>query len=130
MLESTTTSKNGYETVTRLNNTDLIIDAGSETEPSPTETLLASYAACYTVALRIGTQQQDVDTLGRVEINAEADRDTENDLEAIRFAVAVESDLDAETLAAIVERANDLCHVHDALRKELHADVTIRGNAV
>lgn len=59
-------------------------------------------------------------------IEAEADRDTENDLEAIRFAVTVE--IDDEMLAAIIEHMNALCHVHDALRDELHADVTIRRN--
>lgn len=105
------------------------IDAGTETDPSPTETLLASYVSCYTVALRIGAKQQDADDLGRIEIKAEADRDTENDLEAIRFVVDVESDLDTETLEAIVEHANALCHVHDALREELRADVSIRGSA-
>lgn len=129
MLESTTTSPEGYRTVTRIDNSELTIDAGADTEPSPTETLLASYAACYTVALRIGAQQRDGDDLGRVEIDAEADRDTDDDLEAIRFVVAVESDLDDETLGTIVERANALCHVHDALRDELHADVSIQGDA-
>jgi uncharacterized OsmC-like protein len=128
MLESTTTSMDGYRTETRIDGETVTIDAGTETGPRPTEALLASYASCYTVALRIGAQQRDAGDLGRVEIDAEADRDTDNDLEAIRFAVAVESDLDDETLGVIVDRANALCHVHNALREGLHADVSIRGN--
>ena len=129
MLETTTTSKKGGRTVTEIGNSKLTIDAGADTEPSPTETLLASYAACYTVALRIGAQQRNVDDLGHIKIDAEADRDADNDLDAVRFVVAVESDLDDEMLAAIVERANALCHVHDALRDELHANVSVQGNA-
>lgn len=129
MLESTTISTDGYRTDTRTDGGTLTIGAGTETDPSPTETLLASYASCYTVALRIGTKQQAAGDLGRIEINAEADRDAEHDLEAIRFEVDIESDLDTETLEAIVEHANALCHVHDALREELRADVSIRGNA-
>ncbi|MGA9402364.1 OsmC family protein [Haladaptatus sp.] len=97
MLERTTTSVDGYRTVSHIEESDLAIDPNTDTDPSLTETLLASYAACYTVALRIGAQQRNVDGLGRVEIDAEADRDRENDLEAVR--------------------------------EELHADVSIRGNA-
>lgn len=67
MLEGTTTSMKGYETVTRIDGTNLTIDADTETEPSPTETLLASYASCYNVALRIGAQQQNADNLGRID---------------------------------------------------------------
>jgi uncharacterized OsmC-like protein len=128
MLESTTTSMDGYRSVTHIDGERVTIGAGTEAGPRPTETLLASYASCYTVALRIGAQQRDAGDLGQIEIDAEADRDSDDDLEAIRFAVAVESALDDETLAAIVERANALCHVHDALREGLHADVSIRGN--
>lgn len=129
MLESTTTSAEGYRTVSEIDGGELTIDAHTETDLSPTETLLASYAACYTVALRIGVEQRNVDGLGRVEIDAEADHDDENDLEAIRFAVDVETDSSDETLQAVVSRANDLCHVHDAIRMELHADVDIHGDA-
>ena len=129
MIDSTTTSMEGYRTETQVDGQTVTIDAGSEAGPRPTEALVASYASCYTVALRIGAQQRDAGDLGRVEIDAEADRDTDDNLEAIRFAVAVESDLDDEILGAVVERANALCHVHDALREGLHADVSIRGNA-
>jgi uncharacterized OsmC-like protein len=129
MLESTTTSTSGFRTTTHIGDSELTIDAEAETEPSPTETLLASYASCYTVALRIGAQQRDAGDLGRIDIDAEADRDDEGDLEAVRFAVAVEADLGDETREEIVERANALCHVHDALREELHAEVSMQGNA-
>lgn len=125
MLESATTSEEGYVADNRVQGFDLTIDASTEEGPSPTGTLLASYASCYVVALRIGAQQRGVDDLGRVDIDAEADRDDDGDLEATRFTIAVEADLDDETLAAIVERADELCHVHAALREDLRAEVTI-----
>ncbi|WP_423747193.1 OsmC family protein (plasmid) [Haladaptatus sp. SPP-AMP-3] len=128
MLESTTTSTDGYRTVSRIQGSELAIDARTEDDPSPTDTLLASYASCYTVALRIGARQRDIDGLGRIEIDTEADRDDENDLEAVRFTVTVETDAPDETLRAVVDRANDLCHVHDAIREELRADVSIHGD--
>ena len=34
----------GYRTATQIDGGTLSIDAGTETDPSPTETLLASYA--------------------------------------------------------------------------------------
>lgn len=125
MLESTTASEDGTGIDNRVDGFDLTIDTATEAGPSPTGSLLVSYASCYVVALRIGARQRGVDDLGRVDIDAEADRDDDGDLTAIRFAIAVEGDLDDETLAAAVERANDLCHVHAALREDLRADVTI-----
>jgi uncharacterized OsmC-like protein len=129
MLESTTISMGDLETNNRVEGTELTIDSSTEDGPSPTGALLTSYASCYTIALRIGAQQRDVDDLGEVVIDAEADRDTENDLEAIRFDIAVEAAVDDEILDAIVHRANDLCHVADALREGLQADVSIQGDA-
>lgn len=129
MLESTTISTEEYMAVNRVDGTELTIDSATEDGPSPTGTLLASYASCYAVALRISAQQRGVDDLGRVEIDAEADRDEENDLGATRFDIAVEAAVDDETLDAIVHRANDLCHVTAALREELRAAVSIRSDA-
>jgi uncharacterized OsmC-like protein len=37
--------------------------------------------------------------------------------------VHVGADVEQDTLDAAVERAEDICHVHDALREELHADI-------
>lgn len=127
MLESTTTSE-GYMADNHVDGFDLTIDSNTEEGPSPTGTLLASYASCYVVALRIGAQQRGVENLGRVDLDAEADRDSDGDLEAIRFAITVGVDLDEETLGGIVERADDLCHVHAALREDLRAKVTIDSN--
>lgn len=128
-LESTTTSTEGFKATTHVDGVELTIDSTTEDGPSPTGTLLASYASCYAVALRIGAQQRGVEDLGRLAIDAEADRDDEDDLEAIRFDIAVEAAVDDETLDEIVHRTNDLCHVTDALRKELRADISIQGNA-
>ncbi|GAA0234682.1 hypothetical protein GCM10009000_057670 [Halobacterium noricense] len=81
------------------------------------------------MAPRIGARQWEADGLGRIEIDPEVDRDDEDYLEAIQFTVDVEADASGEMLQAVVSRANALCHVHDAVREELHADVSIRGDA-
>lgn len=125
MLESTTTAEDGTGIDNRVDGFDLTIDPDTEEGPGPTGTLLASYASCYTVALRIGARQRGIDDLGRIDIDAEADRDDDGDLTATRFTIVVEIGLDDETFEAVVERADDLCHVHATLREELRAEVTI-----
>lgn len=126
-LESTTISVEGFKATNHVDGTELTIDSTTEDGPTPTGTLLASYASCYAVALRIGAQQRGVDDLGRLAIDAEADRDAADDLEAIRFDITVGAAIDDETLDEIVHRTNDLCHVTDALREELRADISIQG---
>ncbi|PSQ55798.1 hypothetical protein BRD12_00320, partial [Halobacteriales archaeon SW_12_67_38] len=99
-----------------------------EEGPNPNATLVADYASCYIPAFRVGAQQRDYDDLGKIEIDAEGDLNDDDDLEAIRFDIRVEADIEGDK-DELVERGEDICHVHSALREELHADISIDGNA-
>ncbi|OYR81303.1 hypothetical protein DJ71_13735, partial [Halorubrum sp. E3] len=91
--------------------------------------LVATYASCYLPAFRVGGSQRGEEELGKVQIDASAALDDDDDLESIAFDVHVEADLDEETAADIAERAEGICHVHTALRDELHADISVYTGA-
>ena len=128
-IETTTVCEDGYACTSQVGDFDLQIDATDETGPNPNAALVATYASCYLPAFRVGGQQRDHDDLGKVQIDASADLDEDDDLASIHFAIHVEADVDDETLEEIVERAEGICHVHTALREGLHADVDVYGDA-
>lgn len=127
-INVTSTSDEGFATTSQLGDFELTIDATGEEGPDPNETLVADYASCYIPAFRVGAQQRDHDDLGKVEIDAAADLDDDDDLESISFDISVEADLDGEE-DEIAERGEDICHVHSALREELHADISVESDA-
>ena len=120
-----TVSTEGYSSTSEIGEFTLEIDATGEETPDTLETLVASYAACYVPALRVGAKQRDAGELGEVAIAATGDLNDDDKLAAIHFDVSVDADLDDETASAVVERANELCKVHDALKADLHADVSL-----
>jgi len=128
-IEVTSTSEAGFVTNSQVGGFDLTVDATGEKGPDPNATLLADYASCFIPAFRVGGQQRGHDELGRIEIDVEGDLDDDDDLSAIRFHIRVEENLDDDTAEAIVTRAEDICHVHAALREELHADITVESGA-
>lgn len=128
-IETSTVSEQGYVSSSQVGNYELTIDATEEEGPSPNDVLVADYASCFLPAFRVGGQQRDHDDLGKLQIDAEADLNDDDDLSAIRFDLYVEEDLDDEELDEIVERAEGICHVHAALREELHADISVEGGA-
>lgn len=128
-LEVTSTSEDGFVTNSQAGGFDLTIDATGEEGPDPNATLLADYASCFIPAFRVGGQQRGHDDLGRIEIDVEGDLDDDDDLEAIRFHVQVEENLD-DAGDEIVARAEDVCHVHAALREELHAEITVESGTL
>lgn len=128
-IEVTSTSENGFVTQNRTQGFEITIDGSQEEGPSPTATLVADYAACYIAAFRVGGQQGDYDELGQIEIDAEADLDDDDDLSAISFDMRVEEDL-GDDLDDLVSQGEDICHVHAALREELHADISLEDDAV
>ncbi|MBB6645355.1 OsmC family protein [Halobellus ruber] len=128
-IRTSTVSDEGFASSSQVGEFELGIDATGETGPDPNAVLVADYAACFLPAFRVGAQQRDHDDLGKVQIDADADLDDDDDLEAIRFDIHVEADLDGGTLAEIVERAEDICHVHSALRPELRAEIATHGDA-
>ena len=126
-IETTTTSEEGYTSVSRAGDFELTVDATGEEGPTPNEVLAADYASCFIPAFRVGGNKEGHEDLGEISIEVEADMDDDDDISAIRFEINVEADLDDDELDAIVDRAEGICHVHDALREELHADITVRG---
>ncbi|SDN27488.1 OsmC-like protein [Halogranum gelatinilyticum] len=128
-IETTTVSEEGYACTSQVGDFDMAIDATDETGPNPNAALVATYASCFLPAFRVGGQQRGEDDLGKLQIDASADLDDDDDLEAIRFDIYVEADLSDDELGEIVTRAEDICHVHSALRDGLHADITVHGGA-
>lgn len=123
------TSDDGYVSTNDVRDFELTIDAGGEETPDTIETLLADYAACYVPALRVGGKQRGVDDLGKIENAVTGEVNDDGKLTSITFEIKVEAALDDETGQQVLDRAFELCKVHDALKDELHADSTIQGDA-
>lgn len=128
-IEAHSVCEEGYTVVTRVGNFELTVDATGEDGPTAQEVLAADYASCYVPALRVAGQQHDYDDLGRVEIDVEANMDEDDDLTDIAFAIQVEADVDDEDVEDLISTGEDICHVHDAVKEELKADISLEGNA-
>jgi organic hydroperoxide reductase OsmC/OhrA len=128
-INVTSVCEEGYTTENEIDGEwSLVVDALGEDGPSPNQVLAADYASCYIPAFRVGAQQEGYDDVGRVEIDVGADLDDDDDLEAISFDISVEADL-GDDGEAIVARGEDICHVHSALREDLHADISLEDDA-
>ncbi|WP_254769014.1 OsmC family protein [Salinilacihabitans rarus] len=125
----TTVSEEGFSTTNDVREFTVDIDATGEEAPDTLESLLAAYGSCYVPALRVGGQQRGVEDLGRIEIDVSGALNDDDKLESIDFDIRVEADVDDETGEAILERAFELCKVHDALKESLHAEPSFEGNA-
>src|SRR6056297_3593949 len=104
-IQTSTVSEEGFASTSQVGDFELTIDALGEQGPDPNSVLVADYASCFLPAFRVGGQQRGHDDLGKVQIDADADLDDDDDLEAIRFDIYVEADLDEETLSEILDRA-------------------------
>jgi uncharacterized OsmC-like protein len=131
MADITTTTENesGFGASNVVGDFELLVDAQGESGPSPNEVLVADYASCFTFAFRAGAMRSDYDDLGRIETTAEADLDEEDDLASIAFHMRVEAALSDDEVADLLAMAEDICHVHAALREGLYADVTVESGA-
>ena len=127
--EVTTTSEDGFASTNDVRDFETTIDATGEDGPDTLEALLAAYGSCYVPALRVGGQQRGVDELGRIEIAVAGELNDDDKLESIHFDIKVEADVDDEKGAEVIDRAFELCKVHDALKESLHADADFEGNA-
>lgn len=124
-IEATTTSEEGYATTSVIGEWELTIDATGEEGPTSNAVLAADYAACFIPALRVAANKERVsDDIGTVEIDVSADLDDGDDLAAIAFDIRVEGSL-GDSPDDVIARAEDICHVHSALREELHADISV-----
>jgi uncharacterized OsmC-like protein len=128
-IQTTTVNEEQFHALSRAGDFELSIDATGEDGPTPNEVLVADYASCFTFACRAGANRQmDVD-LGKVETEAEADLNDDDDLTGIRFHMQVEADLDDDEVDRLLELGEDICHVHDSVKEELHADVDVSTGA-
>ncbi|WP_137286760.1 OsmC family protein [Halorussus salinisoli] len=128
--EVTTVSEEGYKSENQVRDFEVTIDATGEDAPDTLESLLAAYGSCYVPALRVGAEQRDVGDLGRIEIDVTGDLNDDDKLDAVQFTVKTETEMDDEQAGRVVERADQLCKVHDALKTDLEADVTVEGGAL
>ncbi|ELZ10246.1 OsmC family protein [Natrinema thermotolerans] len=125
----TTVSDEGYSATNEIRDFETTIDANGEDAPGTLETLLAAYGSCYVPALRVGGQQRGADDLGRIEIDIDGELNDDDKLESISFDIRVAADVDDDTGEEILERAFELCKVHDALKDGLHAETSFEGDA-
>ncbi len=126
-IEVTSRSDEGYAVTGIAGDWELTTDATGETGPTPNQVLAADYAACFVPAFRVAANEFGHDDIGVVEVDVGVDLDEDDDLEYVSFDIQVEAGLDND-VEEVVGRAEDVCHVHSALREELHADVTVRDD--
>jgi len=127
-INVTSTSTEGYATTSRLGDWDLTIDATNEEGPNPNEVLAADYASCFIPAFRVGANKEGFEDLGTIQVEVAADLDDDDDLSSVAFDIHVEESL-GDSVDDVVARAEDICHVHAALREELHADISVTDDA-
>ncbi|MGM0389531.1 MAG: OsmC family protein [Natrinema limicola] len=125
----TTVSEEGYTATNEIREFETTIDANGEDDPDTLEALLAAYGSCYVPALRVGGQQRGADDLGKIEIDITGELNDDDKLESIHFDISVEGDVDDDTGEEVIERAFELCKVHDALKNSLHAETSFEGDA-
>ena len=130
-IKSHTVNEEKYYASSRVGDFELSIDATGTDGPSPNEVLLADYASCYTFAFRAGAAREHDLDLGRIETEASADLDEDDDIEdgSVAFTVHVEDELDDEQVDALVELGEEICHVHAALHGGMHADIDVVADA-
>lgn len=128
-IETTTVSEEGFASTSQAGEFELSIDATGEKGPTPNQVLVANYASCYLPAFRVAADEEGYEDLGKVQIDADAELDDDDDLTSISFRVYVAADVPDDDFDAIIERGEEICHVHSALREDLHAEITADGNA-
>lgn len=128
-IETHTINEARFAASTRTGDFELSIDATGEAGPTANQVLVADYASCFTFAVRAGAQRHLDLELGRIETEAGATLDDDDDLESITFTLHIETDLEDEQIDDLRGFGEDLCHVHSALREGLHADVSFEPDA-
>jgi len=127
-IEVSSTSEEGYTTTSVAGEWELVVDALGEDGPTPNQVLAADYASCFIPAFRVGANKEGFDDIGKVAIDVTADLDDDDDLSAIAFDIHVAASLE-DSVDDVVARAEDICHVHSALREGLHADISVTDDA-
>jgi organic hydroperoxide reductase OsmC/OhrA len=118
------TSTEGYSTTNQIRDFETTVDATGEEAPDTLESLLAAYTSCYVPALRVAAEQRDVGDLGEITIDATGELNDDDKLESIAFEIETEADV-GDKGDQVIERANELCKVHDALKESLYAEISL-----
>jgi uncharacterized OsmC-like protein len=121
-------SEEGFSTTTTIRDFEQTLDATGEDAPDTLESLLGTYAACFVPALRVAAEQRQAGDLGRIEIDVTGDLNDDDKLDAVAFDIKVAGDV-GDKGDAVIERAEALCKVHDALKESLHAEMSLEGDA-
>ena len=128
-IEVTSTCEEGYTVNNVIDDEwELTVDALSKDGPTANQVLAADYASCYIPAFRVAADEHGYDDVGRIQAEVRAELDDDDDLAGIGWVLEVEADLDGDG-EAIVERGEEICHVHSALREELHAEIEVEDDA-
>ncbi|MFC7135215.1 MULTISPECIES: OsmC family protein [Salinibaculum] len=127
-IEVTSTCEEGYTVRSVTGEWELVVDALGEDGPTANQVLAADYASCFVPAFRVGANKEGFDDIGHVEVDVTADLDEDDDLTGIAFDIHVEGSL-GDSVDDVVARAEDICHVHSALREGLHADISVTDEA-
>lgn len=127
-IEVSSTSEEGYAVRSVVDDWELTVDATGEVGPTAQQVLAADYASCFVPAFRVGANKEGFDDVGKIEVDVEADLDDRDDITGISFQIRVERSLE-DAVDDIVGRAEDICHVHDALRPALRADISVTDEA-
>lgn len=128
-IEATAKNDEKFFATSRVGDFELSIDATGEEGPSPDQIIVADYAACYSFAFRAGAQKEHDLSLGAIRTEAEADLTDDDFLESVSLTVHVEDDLDDEQVDELVDLGEQLCHVHQAVKEDLHADIDVVPNS-
>jgi len=128
-IEISTSNDEGFSATSSIGDYELSTHAQGETGPSPNEVIVADYAQCFAYAFRATGMRGDVGDVGSIRTEAEADLDEDDDLESISFTMHVERDLTDAEVDELLAGAEDLCHVHAALKPSLHADITVHAGS-
>jgi organic hydroperoxide reductase OsmC/OhrA len=127
-IEVTSRSTEGFATTSDVDGWEMTIDATGEAGPDPNQVLAVDYASCFIPAFRVGANKEGFEDIGVVQVEVSAELDDGDDLASVAFDIHVEESL-GDSVEDIVARAENICHVHAALREELHADVTVVDGA-
>lgn len=124
-IEISSSNENGFSATSRIGDFELSTHAQGETGPTPNEVIVAGYAQCFSYAFRAAAMRGDFEDPGAIHADSAADLDEDDDLTAIRMTLDVETGYTRAEVEQLIEGAEELCHVHAALKPALHADVTV-----
>jgi uncharacterized OsmC-like protein len=125
-IRVTTTAAEGYKAASTVGDHEVTVDAGGADAPSPVEMLVTSYTSCFLAAFRMAAKRNGVREVGRIDVDALAEQ-SDDGLESIEFTLSVEATL--EDPQAVLEAAEEYCHVNQSLDPSLRADVTVEDGA-